>query len=316
MAKFKDRRSAARGEEKRRAALIGMQEWDMGLIGQHFDSLRTAVANKIEREWPARRYPNPGTKSLILGWYKNADNAWAITRFVMADSPRNPARKAEYALGVPPLIRTLADTLCSIVFLFGRPPERTNIYFRSGWRELVEDTERIRTAYGSEPAWADFIKERDRAITDMRVRVGITPGEAASPSDIPRWPIPSRMIQHSDPAIDRRDYLQYIYDWYYKRLSQHAHLAYVGIAATPLLLPGPESEESIRTLEIARTEHVMTSLTLMLAIVTELELQLKFGYADRAKYVWAVLASWDEDPKDFYRRFYEPILGTATAAKV
>ena len=274
------------------------------------------MGTRIDREWPRRSYPDPGTRALVLGWYKAGDNALAISSFILADSPPNPARKPVYALGVPPLIRTLADTLCSVVFLFGKASERTRIYFKSGWRELVEETERMRTAYGADVAWTEFFRQRDEAIAGLKVRAGITANEAANLHAIPRWPTPGRMIRNSDPAIDRKNYLQYIYDWYYKRLSQQAHLAWIGIAPTPLLLPALETEQSIRVLEIARTEHVMTSLTLMLAIITELELQLKVGLTDRAKFIWAILGSWDEDPKDFYTRFYEPILGTATAAKI
>jgi hypothetical protein len=51
----------------------------------------------------------------------------------------------------------------------------------------------------------------------------------------------------------------------------------------------------------------------MLALITELELELQFGLAERAKYVWSVLNDWSPEPRAVYNRFYSGILGPANA---
>ena len=48
----------------------------------------------------------------------------------------------------------------------------------------------------------------------------------------------------------------------------------------------------------------MASVTLVLAIVTELELELKFGLSERIQYIWTILADFSEDAKQLYHRYY------------
>jgi len=50
-----------------------------------------------------------------------------------------------------------------------------------------------------------------------------------------------------------------------------------------------------------------------MCMITELELELRFGLNERAKYVWAILREWSDDARDVYDRFYLPILGSASA---
>ena len=42
----------------------------------------------------------------------------------------------------------------------------------------------------------------------------------------------------------------------------------------------------------------------MMCMITELELELRFGLNERAKYVWAILREWSDDARDVYDRFY------------
>src|SRR5687767_2174154 len=96
-----------------------LRRYDFGLIRDHFDTLRVAMGNKLDREWPTSgEFSVSGTQALVLGLYKSADNTLGAARFLMADVPQLESRKLEYALAASPLTRSILDVLCSVVFLF------------------------------------------------------------------------------------------------------------------------------------------------------------------------------------------------------
>jgi hypothetical protein len=121
---------------------------DFGVIQEQFDSLNVALGNLLERSWPHKLLQHPGSRVLVLGLYKGAQNTLAASRFLLADTPNYPARKPELALAVSPLNRALLDAICSIVYLFGDLTGRTQRFYKAGWREMLEETNRIRDEYG------------------------------------------------------------------------------------------------------------------------------------------------------------------------
>ncbi len=292
---------------------------DFGLIRDQFDSLRVAMGNKLEREWPrSGKFNVGGGKALVLGLYKGAENALGASRMLMADTPPNPARKAEYALAASPLTRSILDVLCSIVFVFGDFAPRVLWYYKAGWREVVEETERLEAAYGSDPEWKENLAGRRELIEHGKTAFELTADEAAGLVAIKRWPIPERMLKTLPDESDRHVYIRYLIDWFYRTLSQEAHHSWAGLARSyPLLVPGQLPDDQRKHhLELMRTRQVNMSLTLMMAIITELELEFRFGLNERAKYVWSILREWSEEAKDIYDRFYRPVLGSADATAI
>jgi hypothetical protein len=293
-----------------------IERHDFGLIRDQFDSLRAAMGNKLEREWPrAGRLHVEGGKALVLGLYLNAENALGASRFLMADVPPNPARKPEYAIACSPLNRSILDALCTLVFIFGRFSNRVDWYYKAGWRELAEETERFSALYGLDPEWAEPLGERRALLKKGRVAFGMAEDAGSGVVKIKHWPIPSGMLKILKPTDDRHRYIQYLTDWFYRRLSQEVHHSWSGLARSyPLFGPKQVADSSRQhQLEVLRTRQVNISLTLMMAVITELELELRFGLNERAKYVWSILRDWSDEARDVYDHFYAPILGSANA---
>lgn len=292
---------------------------DFGLIRDQFDSLRTAMGNKLEREWPrSGKCDVEGGKALVLGLYRGAENALGASRFLMADTPLSLARKPEYALAASPLTRSILDVLCSLVFVFGDFSPRVLWYYKAGWREVVEETARLVAAYGSDPEWQEHLTDRRKLIEHGKTAVELTPDEASGAVVIKRWPIPARMLRMLPEGSDRHTYIRYLIDWFYRTLSQEAHHSWAGLAkAYPLLVSGQLADDQRKHhLELMRTRQVNMSLTLMMAIITELELEFRFGLNERAKYVWSILRDWSDEATEIYDRFYRPVLGSANATAV
>lgn len=296
-----------------------MKRNDFGLIRDQFDSLRMATGNKLDREWPrSGRLAVEGGRALVLGLYKGAENALNATRFLTADTPPNDARKPEYALAVSPLARSILDVLCSLVFVFGDFESRVRWYYKAGWREVVEETERLRAAYGENSEWQENLSGRDELIERGKVTLDLTPDEASGAAPVKRWPIPERMLKTLPEGTDRHLYIRYLIDWFYRTMSQEAHHSWAGLARSyPILVRGHlADDERKHRLEVMRTRQVNTCLTLAMAINTELELELRFGLNERAKYVWAILRDWSDEAREIYDRFYAPVLGPAKAASL
>lgn len=67
-----------------------------------------------------------GARPYFQGTVQLAAFTYQSIRFLCADKPENPARKLEFAVAVPPLARTILDS----VFNPGQMPAQT-----TGWRQ-------------------------------------------------------------------------------------------------------------------------------------------------------------------------------------
>lgn len=275
-----------------------------GTFGPQFDTLVMAMGNKIDREWPARHAKHRGSKALIHQLLRVAENTYHTVRYFAADEPPNPSRKPQFALCISPLARTVLDSLFTTVFLFGDLPERTAWYYRAGWRELYEENVRLNGAYGADPDWTNWLKQHTAFVNKVRVDWGVTAAEEANPKLVPRWPIPPQMALQSSLDADRKAYLEYLTDWFYRALSQDAHLSWPGLARTGAALM-PRQEVSDEQWRKMKSDAVMTLVTLLLALVSELELELRYDLKERIKYVWGVTNPFWSVGNEVYTRFYQ-----------
>lgn len=161
-------------------------------IREPLDSLLVSIGNKLEREWPERWASIPGAAILLRAISKVAENTYKTIRFICADSPPDPSRKLEYALSVPPLTRTILDSVFTVVFIFEDLPARTEWFYKSGWRELYEEHQRYQNTYGSDQKWATWLAEKSALIENTKACWGITPEEASNPNTIKWWPNPGK----------------------------------------------------------------------------------------------------------------------------
>jgi hypothetical protein len=302
-------------DEEKTQLTAGLREFDFGLIQQPFDTLRIAMANKVEREWPGKsKHTADGGQALILGLYKASENYLAATRFLIADQSPIHTRKPEFALALSPLIRAILDALCTTVYLFGSFEDRVIRHYKAGWREIVEETARLKQAYAADPDWTTNLAARDEMIVNRSAAFGIRQAEQNDVKRIKRFPIPDHMYPPSNTGVRAR-YIRYLIDWFYRTLSQDAHLSFSGIGRSLPLLTRTDLSPEARKLHLAlrRSNAAIAAFTLMMALITELELELRFDLAQRAKYVWSVLNDWSPEPREVYNRFYSGILGPANA---
>lgn len=131
---------------------------DYKLIREQLDRLLESVPNKLEREWPkSTTASTPAAFFVVFGTAKVVGNTFKTIRFLCSEKSPDSRHRPEMALAVPPLTRTILDSLYTFIFLFEDLSTRADWYMCSGWRELAEYIDRAKRDYGSDPNWVEYL---------------------------------------------------------------------------------------------------------------------------------------------------------------
>ncbi len=290
------------------AILKDIPSLPFGTIRDQLNSLLVTVANKLEREWPTQWASYPEAAVVLRATLAVAENTFNTIRSLCADEPAHPSWKSEYAVSVPPLTRTILDNLFTIVFLFEDLPARSKWFLKSGWRELYEENQRYLRTYGSDPAWKESLAKQSWFLDYAKTGWQITPEEVSNPKEIKWWPNPGKMIMHTETSKPRRDYLAYLNDWFYKELSSESHLSWPGLAKRSMHLLNKDRDDHDTVLDKFRSDCFTMSIALLLAFLSEIQIELGYDLSERLKYIWHVLNPGFNMVRELYDYRYANLL--------
>jgi hypothetical protein len=265
---------------------------DFAMVGEELDAVLLSVSNLLERSWPTRA-GGPDAQAVVLGLYRVAWVSFKTLRYFCAEVPSDAARWPEFVTSAGPVARSIADALANIVYLFqDNLDERVREFERRGWvddrRRVNELTER----YAHNPAWQPYLKTLHSEQNRIQAELGVPDGEV---SRLKRWPRLSDMlsqnVNHRDRIADsgRREFLEYIEDFLYKEVSQDTHLSGPGLyRRAELLLTESRvwTDEQRKLCSRRRSDAIMGSIGLMLAMAAEIEMSLSLELAPRIVAVW------------------------------
>jgi hypothetical protein len=280
-----------------------------------FDTIRIqletvfiAVGNKLEREWPRKWSAYPEAAVVLRGTIAVTENTYHTVRILCADPHPHPSVRREFVVSVPPLARTVLDSLFTVVFLFEDLPSRIKWHLKSSWREITAETDRYRRAYGSDPTWSQWLSQRKAFLDQMKVDWKITTEEQANPAIIPWWPTPGQMKRHNDTSQTRTDYLSYLDDWFYKELSSDSHLSWPGLAKRSMHFFNKDREHRDQDLDKFRSDCFTVTVALALAVLSEIQVELGYDLKERLKYIWGILNPGFLMVRELYEYRYEKLL--------
>ena len=263
---------------------------DYRLIRDKLSTLLEATANKVERESPPA-VCNVGADAILTPLVRVATADYRSILHLCDE--RLLGYHLELAVSIPPLARAIADAVYAVVFLLNDLPGNTNRYFRAGWRDSCEQFRRTLAKYGSDPRWTEHLQQQADFLCTTMLGWKIGPEEVADlEKHIRRWPNPGKMVRHPSLSAERRTFLGYLDDWLYRSLSSQAHLQAPGLGMRGAFLVGklwPDRDARDERLEKFKSDNAFTAITLVLTLVSEIEMELRFGLAERAKYVWTML---------------------------
>ncbi len=300
-------------------ALDKSRSLDYKKIGGDFLSLVQATANKLEREWP-KRYENVEDANFIFALIvRYALQTYMTITYICAEKTDRM-----HSLSAAPLTRVIYEQLISLIYLLDDVPSNIPAYLKSGYYSYVRELENIQQ-YNTIPKWQTYIATLEAELKRQENALNLTPLEISHPKDeIGLWFTPGgfkNKLEKKYKGATPPDYLpfiSYMNAWLYRELSGETHGDYKALAGKGVFLSRLiaknvsamfDSEEQVdeRTdfqLETLRHDQVYNSMTLMLSIVTEIEIHFKFGLAERAKVLWAILSDNSDSAKEIYEFRY------------
>lgn len=279
-----------------------------GSIKSTLLDLFEAAHNSIEREWPDRFSDGMNAAILLRGMIRNAENSYKTIVHLCQEKPRDPFQLEEFALSVPPISRSVLDELFHVVFLLDDLPNRSTWYHKSGWKELSERHQRYSERYAGDALWTDWFAASDRYREMGRMHWEVTNEEGSDPAKIKYYPIPHQMLGAEWKDERRRSFLTYMIDWFNREMSQATHLTLPGVVERASLLFHPSGDNRDSLLSNYRSDCVVSATVIVVSILSEIEIEFKYGLTDRLQQLWAILNSGFLESKEVYDLRYADLL--------
>ena len=234
-----------------------------------------------------------------------AATTFGSMQYLCADSPPDHARRAEFAIVVPPLARTLLDSIFNLVLIFDDPRVNARWYFTAGWRDEIEHLQRLSEKHKGDPVWAEYIARYRRERLDHVERdAGVSAEEKKDPTKISRWPHPGGILRDQRKngkarmsSQARRDFLAFVNDWHYGRLSGDSHLSPFGLVRRGwMLTEAHERDDKWKDLiALYKSQVFINAMMLYMALLSEVAAELGLTHEiSRMKDLWRHIARWPE----------------------
>ncbi len=268
------------------------------MIIEPLEGIYRTIVDRLRKE-----EPDPDGFHFLLGSLltTNLETHRAIVRLVKDDEKR------KFPFQAMVLVRTMVDSLFSVLALKSDPAKRSRQYDLAGYRTTWERHQRETQQYGTDPEWRNYLEEQQKFLDFRASRLGLAASEKADPTCFPYWPIPSQMLRSKHQIlfpVDERSLLEHIEKWHYRGLSSHGHLHWGGMAFS-VFASSPEDQWIPGIVE---SNVVIESLLFMLMLLSEVEASKKYGEHQNLKYVWGLLNAAFLDAKEYYEMRYSKIL--------
>jgi len=260
-------------------------------IAEALRELPVAIVNRIERErWGNLQGLHAGLPTLLTHTIRVAAATWDAIEVLVLTKRHGELLPSRLAVAVPPLERTLLDSLMAIVFILEDPADRTDWYYRSGWREMSQAHAFFVQEIGSRPEWAPFLAEHRAWIDSHNAEYGITADELADPKKATMrwqqqghfWPNPGKMKKLARGST--ADFLSLLNAWFYGQLSGDSHLSYMGLVRRGGVL---RDQHDGPTRDQYRSSMTLSAIVIYLALLSEIIATASLpAEAKRALAVW------------------------------
>ncbi len=102
----------------------------------------------------------------------------------------------------------------------------------------------------------------------------------------------------------RKNFAVVLNDWFYRNLSSDSHLSWSGYARRFSNFIDADEKDRTNRLMKYKSDCVMTTISLVLALLSEIECEMRFDLSVRLKYVWGILSNFYGEAKELYELRY------------
>jgi len=269
-----------------------------------------AIGNRLDREWPANRPSPEGEQVVLRSLVLASGNTFSAVLYSCAELPPDPLRKIEYSLAFPPLARVILEAVFTVNFLFEDLPVRAKWFMLAGWRAMAEEHALSVSTFGADANWREWLDSHERAVSAMADGLGIAFVDRATPEVVAKyWPTPGKMMNDPSLGADRLARMRYLDQWFYGQFSSAAHLKWSGLARSTAPLLRHHLGENLKAgLVKSRSDVIVSAAVMLLALLSEIEIEMRFGHSAQLKYVWVTLGEVVDYVKFLYESHYQPRL--------
>jgi hypothetical protein len=296
-----------------------LKSFDYSLVQRGLEGLLRNMDGDLRRRnaQESRKVSDPlDTRHFVVldMFVRFAKNSYEAAQYLTASIPEDHNRKPSYVLILPTVNRQLLDLLFTVVYMLDDFPERFIAYEKAGWRESKEEYERLVRVYRDHPEWTEYLEHRKRLVERNAEVVSLTAEEEQNPKLIRYWGTPTHLMKQQTTS---RDFLHWLYDWFYKDTSEQAHLSSSGLMhVTPFLLAdvvGGEDEEITKNYvqKVYHFQHFSRTATVVVAIMNEINAKFALENDRQIAYIWAMLREHVPEADDLFKKRYEKMLGNA-----
>lgn len=264
---------------------------DFNIIRERLDALSIAVPNFLEHERNPKLDAASGLREFLFHQLSGAVWLHKLVRFACAEKPSDPLRHPELVAAIFPTIRSQLDLVFVLLFIFDDFPARFVWYQKAGWFRAMRAYVRDVARHGSDPNFAEILRSQASFLRLLEQEVPIRPEEIAAPKRLIKpWPNPGRFHDYlNDPSLAA--VFEKLDELLYDELSGSAHFTMLGTLAVGQVISnlkrstGDDWELWVRTY---RSYAFSQSTALILAALSEIEVQFRFGAAPDLLFVWSV----------------------------
>jgi hypothetical protein len=279
------------------------------LIGRDMEELPGAIYQRIQRERRAQ-LGEPLFVFLEL-LVRVSGDTWNTIRFLCRDQLEH-GRRLEFVYAIPPLTRTLLESLLTVIYIFDNPGTNIRRYYAGGWLDQHREHKRYVAEYGGKAGW-EHLDSVAREIEKTAKLANITDDERLDaeldkPKLIKWWPNPGQFGGNAPTTDQRRtDFLLFLKAWFYGRLSGDSHLNFPGLLTRGWFYA--EQDDGARDPAVIHHERrsimAFEALSIQVALLTEISCQLALDYErNRLRGIWNKLLFLD-DSRQFYEKRYK-----------
>jgi len=267
-----------------------------------------ALTNLVDRNFPLNKSKIRGWRELLLITLKTCKTTYSAIKYLVADSPTDPNRDIEFGLAISPLNRQMADLLFVLVFVRQRPAQYCRWYHQAGWREISELIDKYKTIRKVPPNWDEKINEMEDRKVYLQNHYKIPKQMVNDPKLIKYWPTPSQMKNRNYCNAKTYDFLEYLYIWIYRDLSQHSHFSGAGIIRTYSSLLLEEEQEREKALKKIKWNNFRVATTILISICTEVNHIGKYDRGNVLSFLWTLLIQDSGAAQDLFGKRYKLFL--------
>src|SRR6266496_603437 len=295
-----------------------MEEFDDSAAQKECTRVMSATGNRLDREWPERRYPIDSARITILTLFRLAVDFHDSVIFLCYDEKRNADWHRLYCLTAPPLNRTILEVMVSVLYLLEDLETNIRLFYKAVWREKKETIDHNKRHYAGRPKWDEYIALTEQNAAKLEAGL-ITSEEKADLQKILRWPSISKVIRRlngQNPELV--SFIQYLDDWLYRELSSLAHAQPLGFMEMSGYFVGQHDldafpvadaeSELTNALKMFRTKQMWIAMTLLLSLASEMEIHFRFSHSQDLTFLWTMFNNYSDIPKEIYERRYAQVL--------